>query len=321
MHTPRLLLSVVLFVFAFGLRLAAEAPPVRLLTIGNSFAHDATHYLPSMAESAGRRLVIFHANIGGASLERQMKQVTLAETAPDSSEARAYTNRADPRTGDRRDFNLAEALEATAWDFVTIQQASPLSHRAETYEPHATSLIAFIRKHAPSAEILVHQTWAYRQDYPGYAKENFSMEKMHAALVEAYDQLAKRHALRLMPVGEAFNAARQTPRWTFTAYPDPHFDYKNPPAGAVPAQPGSINAGWRWTRNPKTGKDHLWHDYLHANDDGRYLAAAVWFEVLFAQSAETITYVPPTVTAEDARALRAIAHAAIEARSAASLTP
>jgi hypothetical protein len=285
-----------------------------LLTIGNSFAYDATHYLPAMAEAAGRRLVIFHANIGGASLERQVQALTLSDHQPHAPEARPYTRRPHPRTGVLHDFTLREALQADAWDFVTIQQASPLSPRAESYEPHATTLIAYIRAHAPSAEVIVHQTWAYRQDYRGYAKENSSMDKMHAALVAAYDQLAARHGLRLMPVGDAFHAARQTPRWTFTAYPDPRFDYANPPEGRVPAQPGSINAGWRWTTDPKTGKPHFWHDYLHANDEGRYLAAAVWFEVLFGKSAETITYVPAVVNADDAKALRAIAHAAVEAR-------
>ncbi len=317
----RVLVGLMLVALAFGPGMMAETPPVRLLTVGNSFAYDATHDLPAMARSAGRQLVIFHANIGGASLERQVRQITLEETTPDALEARPYAGRTHPRTGERRDFNLAEALAADAWDFVTIQQASPLSPLIESYEPHATTLITFIRKHAPDAEILIHQTWAYRQDYPGYAKENSSMEQMHAALVNAYDQLAKRHGLRLLPVGEAFHAARQTPRWTFAMYPDPNFDYANPPAGEVPAQPGSINAGWRWTRNPKTGKDHLWQDYLHANDDGRYLAAAVWFEIMFGQSAETITYVPATVTADDAKALRAIAHAAVEARMGVSKKP
>lgn len=293
---------------------AVAAEPLKLLTVGNSFAYDATHYLPAMAESAGRRVVIFSANIGGASLERQVRQIELETTTPEAPGARPYAGRVHPRTGERRDFNLSEALAAEAWDFVTIQQASPLSHRAETYEPFATTLIAYVRRHAPGAEILVHQTWAYRQDYAGYARDGFTMEDMHARLSAAYEKTAAKHGLRIIPAGDAFDAARRTPRWSFTLYPDPGYNYANPVPGSLPRQPGSLNAGWRWTRDAKTGEERLWHDYLHANDEGRYLLAAVWFETLFGASAEEADFVPPGVAPEDARALRSIAHAVVQAR-------
>lgn len=315
----KVIISILRRVAALGGVLAtlvasAEPEPLKLLTVGNSFAYDATHYLPAMAESAGRRVEIFHANIGGASFERQVKQIELESTTPDAAGARPYTNRVDPRSGERRDLNLREALAAESWDVVTIQQASPLSHRAETYEPHATTLIHYIRTHAPGAEIVVHQTWAYRQDYAGYAKEGTTMEQMHEGLVSAYQRLAAAHGLRIIPGGEAFHTARQTPRWTFSEYPDPDYDYANPAPGALPRQVGGLNAGWRWTRDAKTGKEKLWHDYLHANDEGRYLLAAVWFEVLSGRSAEEISFVPPTVSAADARVLREIAHATVQAR-------
>lgn len=302
-------------IFVLASSLAAEPEAFKLLTVGNSFAYDATHYLPAMAESAGRRVAIFHANIGGASLERQVQQVELESATPEAPGARPYTGRVHPRTGERRDFNLREALAADAWDVVTIQQASPLGFKAETYEPHATRLIAYVREHAPAAEIVVHQTWAYRQDYPGYAKEGFTMEEMHARLAAAYERLATEHGLRVIPSGEAFAAARRTPRWTFSMYPDSDYDYTNPAPGALPRQPGSLNVGWTWTKGRAGGRDKIWHDYLHANAEGRYLIGAVWFEVLLEESAERIRFVPPEIAAEDARALRAIAHAAAMAQA------
>lgn len=297
-------------------RPAAAAPdPLRVLTVGNSFAYDATHFLPAIAEAAGRPIVLFHANSSGASFEKQLELVARSDAAPDDPKSRPYTGRAHPRTGERRDFTLREALAAEAWDVVTIQQASPLSFKPETYEPHATRLIALIREHAPGAEIVVHQTWAYRDDFRGFADGTLDATLMHERLAAAYDALAARHRLRLIPVGAAFHAARQTPRWDFTAYPDPDFDYQNPPPGAVPAQPNSLHQGWRWTRDAE-GKAHLWHDYLHANDAGRYLAACVWFETLFGLDAETLSYAPPGLSPEDAADLRRHAHAAVAQRRA-----
>lgn len=306
-------LLLVLLVTAFLAR-AADAPAsLRILTVGNSFAYDATHHLPAIAESAGRRVVLFHANSSGASFEKQLELVARSDAAPDDPGSRPYTGRSHPRSGERRDFNLREALAADAWDIVTIQQASPLSFKPETYEPHATRLIAIIREHAPGAEIVIHQTWAYRDDFRGFADGKFNAVLMHERLATAYAELAARHGLRLIPVGDAFHAARQTPRWNFTAYPDPNFDYTNPPPGAVPAQPNSLHQGWRWTRNAQ-GETRLWHDYLHANDAGRYLAACVWFETLFGVSAETITYSPPDLSVADAADLRSHAHTAASSR-------
>ncbi len=302
------LLSILFFLVALVAR-AADAPAtLRILTVGNSFAYDATHFLPAIAESAGRRVVLFHANSTGASFERQLELVALSDAAPEDPKSRPYTRRAHPRTGERRDFNLREALAADTWDIVTIQQASPLSFKPETYEPHATRLIALIREHAPTAEIVIHQTWAYRDDFRGFADGKLTAALMHERLAAAYAELSARHGLRLLPVGDAFRAARQTPRWAFTAYPDPAFDYKNPPPGQVPAQPNSLHMGWRW-QNVR-GEQRFWHDYLHANDAGRYLAACVWFATLFDQGADTITYVPPTLSADDAADLRRHAHAA-----------
>jgi hypothetical protein len=43
----------------------AEEKTVRLLTVGNSFAENALAFLPEIAQSAGQRLVVGKANLGG----------------------------------------------------------------------------------------------------------------------------------------------------------------------------------------------------------------------------------------------------------------
>lgn len=298
---------IILLLCACSAMAAGEAAPrqsAKLLTIGNSFANNALTFLPEFAEAGGKELVVFRANLGGASLKKHADLVRIFESDTSMPDARPYKNRVHPRTGKKQDFSLREALEAETWDFVTIQQLSNDSHRFETYEPSAGFLIAYIRKHAPQAEILVHQTWAYREDYPGYGKNGLTPESMHADLVSAYDRLAKHYGLRLIRSGEAFHAARQTPRWTFR-FPDPDFDYANPPAGKLPDQKGSLNAGWRWTGSGD--KRRLALDFKHANNAGKYLAGAMFYQAIFGEPVPENVKPLGGLSAEDAADLLRIA--------------
>lgn len=284
---------------------------VKLLTIGNSFANNAIAFLPRFAEAGGKTLVVFPANLGGASFNRHAGHLRAFEANPHDGDARPYKDRVHPRTGEKRDFSLREALEADAWDFVTIQQVSNHSHRFETFEPAAGEVIAYVRKHAPQAVILIHQTWAYREDYPGYGQDGLTPETMHRGLVAAYDRLAADYGLGVIPVGEAFYAARHSPRWTFR-FPDPDFDYTNPPAGRVPGQRGSLNTGWRWTGSG--GERRLVLDHKHANDAGKYLAGAVFYQVLFGEPVPESAGPVRGLTEDDAADLRRIARETVLSR-------
>jgi hypothetical protein len=53
--------------------------------------------------------------------------------------------------------------------FVTIQQRSISSHDVTTYRPYAANLRDYVKKHAPNAELLLHETWAYRVDDPRFS--------------------------------------------------------------------------------------------------------------------------------------------------------
>lgn len=284
---------------------------VKLLTIGNSFADNASALLPKMAQAAGKNVAIFPANLGGRSLQQHADYLQAAEADPNSPAGRAYKGHIHPRTGAVQDFSLKEALESDAWDYVTIQQASPLSFQAETYQPYAGTLVKAVRQYAPTAEILVHETWAYREDSPMFRDGKLTQQAMHEKLKVAYEKLASEYGLRILPVGDAFQIARATPRWHFT-YPDPDFDYKNPPAGGSPKQPGSLNTGWIWKKD-KDGKTMFDVDAKHCNRAGQFLAAAVWYEVLFSENVESNTFVPEGMASEDAASLRKVAHQAVSA--------
>lgn len=292
-----------------------ERDDIKLLTIGNSFANNSTAFLPDLVKDGGKKLTMFRANLGGCSFERHARHLAAAQADPEATntEARPYANNPVLGLPGLKTVSLIDALKAQPWDYVTIQQVSHQSYKPASYEPHAGRIIAIIRELAPQAEILVHQTWAYREDHPFFRRnDGFTPAKMYEGSREAYHQLAANHGgLRILPVGDAMDLARQTPRWTFA--PDANFDYANPPAGQVPDQRTSLMVGWRWVTKKDTGEKKFELDAIHANNAGRYLGAATWYQVLYGTSDVPAGFVPKGLTAEDTADLRQHAVAAIAA--------
>jgi len=296
-------------------RAAAERASASVLTIGNSFADNATAYLPDLAKAGGKNLILFRANIGGASLERHAFHLAKAEANSNDPEGRPYRGRPDPKTGAARDFSLPEALSCQAWDFVTLQQVSQLSFRPETYHPYTEQLIAAVRKNAPTAEILIHQTWAYRMDHPLFrVGDGFTPRAMYLGIRYAYDQLADQTKFRILVVGDAFHLARETRRWKFT--PDPSFAPVTATDGQLPDQRRSLNVGWFWGKAPGQTQPTLKLDAIHANPAGRYLGAVVFYMTIFDTSEVPASFTPQGLSEPDAAALRALAQAAVLAERA-----
>jgi hypothetical protein len=268
--------------------LAAEnaAPPpkhVRLLAIGNSFSGNATHYLPSIVTAAGDRLTLRTISIGGCPLSKHWANAEAFQQGSTNKDARAWS-----------------VLTAEDWDFITIQQASMYSFKPETYHPFANKLHAYIRQQRPRAEILVHETWAYRADDPLF-KDGFTQQDMHAKLRAAYQAIARELGCRLLPVGDAFENARRDSSWG-GIFPDPRFDPKNAKPPALPDQTRSLNVGYFWSG------DTLQYDGHHASTAGEYLAGAVWYEFMFGRSVVGNPFVPPGMTATNIATLQRIAH-------------
>ena len=168
---------------------------VKVLTIGNSFADNATTYLEQMAESIpGYEIEVIKANISSCSLEKHANLISACQNDP---ALQPYYD----------EYCLRDLLTEAKLDFVTIQQVSLLSWKPESFQPHADILIQFIRENAPQAEILVHQIWAYDEDGARYKDWGITKNEMHEKLVNSYDGLASEYGLRILPAGEAFYAS------------------------------------------------------------------------------------------------------------------
>lgn len=139
-------------------------PPLYLLTIGNSFSNDATRLLPDLAKNAKtRRLEVRRwASLGGHSLKQHAGYLAAWRADPNDPKGRPYNVPEDIAPGKKAD--LATLLKALPWDVVTIQQLSSDSFRPETFFPYAEELAAAVREFAPTAKLVMQETWAYRPD-------------------------------------------------------------------------------------------------------------------------------------------------------------
>jgi hypothetical protein len=289
---------------------AAGSPvTVRLLTIGNSFSQNATKYLDDLAKADGNLLIHQGAVVGGCTLSQHWARVEILDRNPGETKALYSTGR-----------SLRQMLAAEPWDYVTIQQASMISHNPATHQPWAGKLASLIRELAPSSELLVHQTWAYRCDDPRFTKpsgapgEPATREAMYEGLTKAYEGTAAALGARVLPVGDAFHAVDSDPAMGFR--PDAAFDPAAARHPALPDQTHSLHAGWFW-RVSTNGPPRLAMDGHHAGLAGEYLAACVWYELMFRTSVVSNAFVPPKLDPQFARYLRETAHRVVAARQAA----
>jgi hypothetical protein len=286
---------------------SASPKTVKLLTVGNSFSRDATVYLERLAKARGHTLVHRPIVVGGASMALHSGRVETHEKDPK-----------DP-LGLYAGKSLKQQLAEDAWDFVTIQQASILSHNVETYRPYAQKLRDYIKTHAPKAELLLHQTWAYRIDDPRFTKpsdkpgEPTTQKAMYDGLSHAYGTIASELGVRIIPVGDAFYLADTDPKWGYKA--DKKFDFKNAKPPALPDQTHSLHVGWRWSKS-KDGKTTLSIDGHHASPAGQYLGACVFYERIFGESVLGNPFVPAEFDKETAAYLQSVAHRAVVNRDA-----
>ena len=222
---------------------------IKILAIGNSFTQDATAYLHQIAASGGIDIKVGNLYIGGCSLERHHKN--LRENLCDY----AYEINGH-YIGEM--FTLQAGLCEDKWDFITIQQASHFSGLPETYYPHIIELSAYVKKYAPDATQIIHQTWAYEHDSKHGAFPNYdcNQTKMFEMLKSAYYNAAVRLNLGMIPSGEIIQALRST---------------------------GLFNTMCR---------DGFHMHLLY----GRYAVAAAWFEMLCGGDIYNTTFLPDKPT-------------------------
>ncbi len=273
---------------------------MKILTIGNSFSESIWVYLPQIAATAGKSLELGRASFGGCELHRHWAYICAEENEQNCN---IYAG------GGKK---LRNILSEIPWDVVTIQQASRESWRQESYEPFAGQIIAYIREHAPQAEIVIQQTWAYRADSPFLLPDSewgINQEQMYQALTKNYRDLAERYKLRIIPTGSAVQIARQKESLPFPNYDPELLQTLRWPD--LPPQASDVVGQCRWTKDQSNGELIISRDLTHLNCRGQFLQACVWLIKLFNCKPEEITFKPQELADQDADFLRQIAAEAV----------
>lgn len=173
---------------------------MKILSIGNSFSQDAQRYLYRLAKHDGMDLKTVNLYIGGCPLQKH------------------YLNMLDDNAAYDFEFNgektgikvsIRQALVSDNWDFITLQQASPLSGKYETYSPYIEALAEYVRKYCPHTKILIHQTWAYEDGSEKLMRVGYaSAKEMLSAICDSYRRAAQSiKAHGMIPCGEAMMRA------------------------------------------------------------------------------------------------------------------
>ena len=250
----------------------AQQKTVRILAIGNSFSQDAVEqYLHELAEAEGISTIIGNMFIGGCSLERHVKK------ARDNAPAYAYRKiGTDGKKREKGKMSLEAVLADEAWDYVSLQQASPFSGMYETYEASLPELIEYVKARLPKkTKLMLHQTWAYASTskHSGFKNYNCNQLTMYQAIADAVKKAAKANKIKIViPSGTAIQNARTS----FIG-------------------------------------DHLNRDGYHLDVKiGRYTAACTWFERIFKHNVVGNPYAPEGLDEVRKAVAQKAAHAAVK---------
>jgi len=262
----------VLFLVSIVFNLHGQTPDtLRVLAIGNSFSQDAVEqYLHELADASGKTMIIGNLYIGGAPLSLHWKNV--------QTDSPSYSYRKIDATGRKETVekvSIRSALLDDHWDYVSLQQASPLSGRFNTYEEPLRGLHRYIDSvTGGSVRFIWHQTWAYAptSTHTGFAHYNRDQQTMYRAIMEASEKAVGLVPITLLvPSGTAIQNARTV-----------------------------------------LGDD-LTRDGFHLDlNIGRFIAACAWFESLYGEPAPVEKYRPEPVTEREAQVAQQAAHAAVQ---------
>ncbi len=181
---------------------------LKILTIGNSFSVDCMEFVYQIAKAAGvEKIKLGNLYISGCSLA---KHLTNAQS--DSTAYTFYTN-SSGTWATNKNYKMSTAIKSDNWDFVSFQQASGSSGKADTYDT-LNELLPIVEGYCtnPNVEFMWHMTWAYQGNsthasFPDYDSDQMTM---YNAIVDAVKTkiVPNQKITKIVPNGTAVQNAR-----------------------------------------------------------------------------------------------------------------
>ena len=181
---------------------------LKILTIGNSFSVDCMQFVYNIAKAAGiQKIKLGNLYISGCSLETHLNNA--------KSDAKAYTFYTN-NSGTwvtNSNYKLSAGVKSDNWDFVSFQQASGSSGKADTYAT-MDQLLPIVEGYCTNAnvEFMWHMTWAYQGNstHSSFKDYNKNQMTMYNAIVNAVKTkiVPNKKITRIVPNGTAVQNAR-----------------------------------------------------------------------------------------------------------------
>lgn len=180
---------------------------IRILSIGNSFSQDASHYVYDIAKSAGVNVVVGNIYFAGCSLK------THWTNANKNIAAYTYYKWTSSGMTEKENQTISNCILDEKWDYIVFQQASGDSGLYNTYQPYLNNLVAYAKGLStnPEAKMAFNMTWAYANDsaHAGFINYNNNQMTMYYSIVNAYQQaIAETGIDIIIPCGTAIQNAR-----------------------------------------------------------------------------------------------------------------
>lgn len=189
----------------------AEDTHKKVLTIGNSFAENASVYASEIAYANGEELTFGYLKYPSCSLEKhleaakndlavfkfQITDPTGNKTVVKSGKDTSFTP--TDETTNANGATVKEALEYTDWDIIVFQQESSSARNADSYS-YLGALIEYVSGYCPDAEFMFHEVWRWGE----WDADQFDLIKKNS------EAAACKYNLTVIPSGLAFEYARES---------------------------------------------------------------------------------------------------------------
>ena len=278
---------------------------MKILVIGNSFSLDATHYLSAIAaanaEKTGYGVTVGVLYRGSSYVKKHWEVIESKDTT--------YFAYYENGTQKKGQIGVDEALSMYDWDIVVLQQWTDYSDKMEHYDdghtyafqPYLNKIAAYVAEACPTAEIMLHETWAYEKGFTScstaenqltMANNSIAMNARVASDIGAYlyenGLKATSEPIRVLHSGYAMQYLRD--------YTDANGNKIFDTTFNKATLTGDANAYTYGSEIYNGSTVSLHRDGFHASLIARYYLAAVWYNTIFGEGVSGSTYYPEAFT-------------------------
>lgn len=180
----------------------------KVLTIGNSFAQNASTYATEIAYANGKELTFGYLMFPSCTIDKHYEAAAADRhifrfkvTTPDNMQGTLLKDYPADQNFDQdlpeTAASIKEALEYTDWDIIVFQQESASARDIGTFG-NLGNLIEYVRGICPDAGLMFHEVWRWGE----WGEDKFNLIKSNSETVAA------QYGLEIIPSGLAFEYAR-----------------------------------------------------------------------------------------------------------------